>query len=201
MGEKIVGGLALSSLLLFGTWGARKIIAPRAIESVRPIPDFRMTGVTIDTEQPIVKADLIGSPWVANFIFTHCGGPCPLLTAEMARLQKELPKEIKLVTLTVDPDRDTPEVLRQYASRFHADPRRWIFMTGEKGALFKLMYEGFNLPMVEDRQSPSGFRVTHSTKFVLVDSQGTIRGYYGQEGLNSISRLKVDALALLKEQS
>lgn len=195
---KIISGLALSLLVLFAGRQAGKIFFLGSPEPLRPLPDFRMTAVTTKGEGSLGKSDLQGRPWIADFIFTHCSGPCPLLSAEMAELQKDLPKEVRLVTFTVDPDRDNPEVLRKYAARFGADPERWFFLTGEKSALYKLMAEGFNLPIAEDVRAPSGFRVTHSAKFVLVDSNGILRGYYSRDGIRSLKRLRGDALGLIK---
>lgn len=203
MGTRVVGGLGLLTLLLvlLGAVGTLRGRSAGGPEPGREIPEFRMTAVTTRTQGVLEKRSLLGSPWVANFIFTHCAGPCPRLTAEMASLQRDLPREVRLVTFTVDPDRDTPRVLQDYAGRVGADPERWLFLAGKKGDLYRLLYEGFNLPIVEDRGAPSGFRVTHSTKFVLVDSRGRLRGYYGVEEASALARLRRDAVRLLGERS
>ncbi|MBI3292646.1 MAG: SCO family protein [Elusimicrobia bacterium] len=200
MGRRFLSGFILLTglLVLLGTWGARR---PLQSVNLKELPNFTMTGVTAKARTTLGKKDLLGHPWIANFIFTHCSGPCPQLTMEMTRLQSALPRDVRLVTFTVDPDRDTPEVLQQYAQWVGADPKRWVFLRGEKGALYRLMYEGFKLPMVEDRQAPSGFRVTHSLKFVLVDSRGAIRGYYNRDGVQSLTVLQRDVNTLLKEEA
>jgi cytochrome oxidase Cu insertion factor (SCO1/SenC/PrrC family) len=102
------------------------------------------------------KADLEGKVWVASFIFTNCPDECPLMTAEMARLQSDLAHipELRLVSISVDPERDIPAVLSQYADRFDADPERWLFLTGDKQAIYRLARDGFRLGIV-DPSEPS----------------------------------------------
>jgi cytochrome oxidase Cu insertion factor (SCO1/SenC/PrrC family) len=143
---------------------------------------FLITGEGATT---LALSDLAGRPWVADFIFTHCSGPCPLLSAKMAELQRGLPETVRLVTFTVDPERDTLDVLTQYARRFEADTKRWFFVRADKETLYRLVFEGFKLPLMEDPSAPSGYRVTHSSKLVLVDALGRIRQYFdsSEEGL------------------
>ncbi len=127
-------------------------------------------------------AELSGKVWVANFVFTQCAGPCPLLSQRMSRIQTELEDEpdVRFVSFSVDPENDTPEVLSGYAERFNADPERWLFLTGDKTALYRLIKNGFKLAIDDGGQadSPSAGIITHSLRFVLVDRQGRIRGYF-----------------------
>jgi protein SCO1 len=112
------------------------------------VPDFAL----IDQHSRLVrKVDLEGKIWIANFIFTNCPDECPLMTAEMAQLQSDLADvpELYLVSITVDPERDTSAVLSQYAEHFHANPERWLFLTGDKGAIYRLAREGFRLGIVD----------------------------------------------------
>lgn len=104
----------------------------------------------------VSRADLLGKVWVTNFIYTHCPDTCPLQTAHMARLQKDFSseKDFRLVSVTVDPERDTPEVLKEYANRFRADPERWLFLTGKKGAIHELAQKGFRLSVKEVEEKP-----------------------------------------------
>jgi len=130
----------------------------------------------------VESSELAGRVWVADFIFTECAGPCPLLSQRMSRLQdalSELP-EVRLVSFTVDPETDTPEVLTGYAKRWHADAERWLFLTGEKTKLYHLIKDGFKLAVSDGGapDSPEGGIITHSTRFVLVDRQGRIRAYF-----------------------
>jgi len=187
------------ALLLLGWRGTRRGIAGEGLQELWALPDFRMTAVTVERETPLGKDDLLGRPWVANFIYTRCAGPCPLLSAAMAELQETLPEQVRLVSFTLDPDHDGPEALRRYAGRFGARGDRWVFLRGDKGPLYRLMYEGFKLSMAEDPDAPEGFRVTHSTRFVLVDARGVVRGAYDRgEGLDALRR---DARTLLKGAS
>jgi protein SCO1 len=118
------------------------------------VPDFTL----IDQNgRPLRKTDLAGKIWVANFIFANCPDECPLMTAEMAKLQADLADvlELRLVSITVDPEHDTPAVLFQYAERFRADPERWFFLTGDKPAIYRLAREGFRLGVVDPTEPPS----------------------------------------------
>jgi len=119
-----------------------------------------------------------------------------MLTANMARLQKTLPKEIGLLSFTVDPDHDAPEVLTLYARKFSANPQRWFFLTGEKTELIRLVRDGFLLPVVENAAALPGERFAHSTKFVLVDAQGRVRGWYDGDDAASLDKLEADAKRL-----
>lgn len=143
--------------------------------------------------QPFADASVRGGVWVASFIFTRCGGPCPTLCREMALLQEAFRGEVgvRFVTVTVDPDYDTPEVLAAFAARFQADPTRWVFATGAREAVHALARDGFKLGGTED--------VTlHSTRFVLVDGGLRIRGYYDGTDGAAVEALRADLRALLR---
>src|SRR5918995_470212 len=101
--------------------------------------------------RPITLAELKGKVWIANFIYTNCPDTCPIQSAQMREIQAHFKKEkdLRLVSITVDPKRDTPEVLSEYANRFSADPARWFFLTGEKETIYKFAQEGFHLAAVE----------------------------------------------------
>lgn len=132
------------------------------------VPDFELTA---QSGEAIQRKMLDGKIWVADFIFTHCSGPCPRMSAQMSQVQRSV-TGVKLVSFTVDPARDTPQVLAAYAQRFHADPGRWLFLTGPQPTLHMLQREAFKLGNVDGS-------LNHSTRFVLVDRRGRIRGYYG----------------------
>ena len=159
----------------------------------RPLPEFALTAVTVDGASPLTRAELRGRPWVASFVFTRCTGPCPLLTAHMAALQKKLPERVGLLSFSVDPDHDSPELLTTYARRFKADPQRWWFVTGEKTELARLIKEGFLLPVAENAAAAPGERVAHSTKFVLLDRDANVRGWYDGEDPAALEKLAADA--------
>lgn len=165
----------------------------RPLPVLRELPDFALTAVTVDGASPLGRRDLLGRAWIADFVYTRCAGPCPMLTASMAGLQKRVPASVGLLSFTVDPDHDSPEVLTAYARRFSADPRRWSFVTGDRPALARLFREGFQLPVVADPSAPPGLTVTHSTRFVLIDSAARVRGYYDGEDPAALDRLARDA--------
>lgn len=127
--------------------------------------------------------DLRGHVWIANFIFTRCTGTCPTQTANMAKLQQKLleanvvTKSVRLVSISVEPDHDSPQVLAQYARQYKADPNTWRFLTGDRAAVWKLSKEGFRLP-VTNNPSDVGMPILHDSKLVLVDRMGRIRGYF-----------------------
>jgi protein SCO1/2 len=151
-----------------------------------------MTGVTANGPLRLRQKDLLGHPWVADFIFTRCGGPCPLMSGKMEALQRVLPSNVRLVSFTVDPDYDSPAVLQAYAKRFHADPARWIFARAAKDVLFSLMNDGFRLAVSQERGVPAQSRVMHSTKFVLIDAQGFVRGFYDSNAGSFLADLSRD---------
>jgi protein SCO1/2 len=143
-------------------------------------------------------AKLRGKIWIADFIYTNCADTCPLQTADMAKLQERwLPEsDVELVSFSVDPERDTPRVLSRYADRFKADAKRWLFLTGNKKEIARLVEEGFRLAVAP---APHGNHdvIIHSPRFVLVDRQGQIRGYYDNRDSKAMQRLKDDVASLL----
>ena len=117
--------------------------------------------------------NLEGNVWLADFIFTTCSGPCPIMTERMGMVQHDLleTEKLKFVSFTVNPDYDTPDVLKKYAQRFDADVGSWSFVTGKYEQIQELIVEGFKMGDVEEI-------VFHSTRFALVDHEGNLRGYY-----------------------
>jgi protein SCO1/2 len=162
------------------------------------IRDFSLTE---RSGRVVQRSDLSGKVWVAAFIFTRCAGPCTQVSGSMAHLQHDLPagKDIRLVSFTVDPEYDTPQVLRDYAHRFGADPERWLFLTGNRDELYPLIRSSFMLG-VERNEGPNaqpGYEVAHSTKLVLVDSRGHIRGYFDGTDSAELSQLERRLLLLV----
>lgn len=158
------------------------------------VPDFRLTNRDGRT---VARADLAGAPWVADFIFTRCPATCPLLTERLARFESELPDDlgVRLVSFTVDPEHDTPAVLEAYAEQ-HGAPPRWLFLTGPREAIHRLSRDGFKLAVGEQPAGAPGEPIFHSTRFVLVDGQGRIRGYYDALSPEEPERLRRDLEAL-----
>jgi protein SCO1/2 len=166
---------------------------PADLPILGAVPEFSLKA---QDARVVTRAELDGKIWIADFIFTSCAGMCPMMTGEMRRLQEKLPAEVRLVSFSVDPAHDTPEVLAAYAARNGADLNRWVFLTGDKQALYKLSIEGFKLA-VDDTVGTPAEPVTHSSRFALIDRAGKIRGYYGIEDADAMKRLVVDAQRLL----
>lgn len=142
----------------------------------------------------VTKADLLGEPWLACFIFTRCAGPmfCPRVSEQMQILQKRTQGlDIRLVTFTVDPDHDTPEILEVYAERYKADPDRWWFLTGDKDVIYRLIRRSFRMIVDdEDPRRAPGFEVVHSTEIMYVDSKGVVRGRYNAQNDVAMAKLR-----------
>lgn len=142
------------------------------------VEDFSFTNCDGRT---VTKADLLGKPWAICFVFTKCLGPCPVVTRQLKTLQDRLKDaDVKLVTLTVDPARDTPESLLEYAKVNGADLSKWYFLTGDQTAIYGLIHRSFRMPVQEvtgpNRQE--GFEIIHSTNVMLVDKEGVVRGKF-----------------------
>jgi protein SCO1/2 len=153
--------------------------------------------------RPLTSASLRGKVWVADFIFTTCGGACPAMTARMARLRREVPDDVVFVSFTVDPAHDTPEALSRYAASFKADDT-WLFVTGPQKELYGLSTEGFKLAAMEvppEEQKEGDGPFLHSQKFVLVDRSGEIRGYYDSTDEDEMKTLVADLTRLRAERS
>lgn len=154
----------------------------------------------------VTKADLKGKVWIASFVFVRCAGPCPQVTRTMARLQTELgdQAEVRLVTFTVDPAHDNPKELTEYANFHKADKDRWLFLTGPEKEIQRLLEESFKIAAVRNPNAKSvGESIDHSTKLVVVDRKGVIRGYYNGYGdpNDEASRAALDAdLKRLKDK-
>lgn len=142
------------------------------------IEDFSLTE---RSGRKITKKDLLGKPWVACFVFTRCAGPCPRVSGQFYQLQKDLKdSDFRLVTFTVDPKNDTPEVLKRYAESVGADPDKWLFLTGDQKEIFHLIEKSFLMP-VQENTGPArkpGFEVIHTTNVMLVDKEGHVLGKY-----------------------
>lgn len=147
---------------------------------IGPVADFTLTN---QLGKPVTLADLRGHVWVADIIFTRCAGPCPRMTAQMKSLQDTLAADsnARLVTLTTDPDFDSPEILQRYATRFGANPERWIFLTGTKKEIGDLATSSLKLTAIEKdaaaRENPEDLFI-HSTIFVVVDKQARLRAAF-----------------------
>jgi protein SCO1 len=132
----------------------------------------------VDERGQAVNLDALkGNVVVYDFIFTNCTGTCPIMTNNMRALTPKVDKDapVRFVSITVDPARDTPAVLSQYAARVRNDPR-WTFLTGDRDTIVDLSVKGFKLTAGDPM--PGGEPLLHSSKFAVADKQGMIRGYY-----------------------
>ena len=176
-----------------------KLQSKPALPRLSLVPDFTLIE---RTGQKIPLSDLKGKAWIADFIFTNCGGSCPLMSSRMANFQEQLKNEpnILLVSFTVDPERYTPEALKDYAGMYSASASRWLFLTGDKEKLQYLTRDGFHLGVSGDSVSTVE-PIIHSTMFVLIDRQGVIRGYYDSDDNAAMDKLIVDARSLASEKN
>ena len=227
MKQRLLWGFLLFSLAavpIGACWHLLRSRAAPAAPAPLPVhalvPDFTLT----DQEgRPFAAGSLRGRVWIADFIFTSCAGACPVMTGQLSDLQKDLPPEIQLVSITVDPARDIPKVLKSYAARNKADPARWHFLTGPAAVLTPFIQNGFRLSVAEgmspqepvipppdpaDEVGPasggrpegpgSGGGIIHSQRFVLIDRAGQIRGYYDSTDPAKRSKLIQDANFLVR---
>jgi len=200
------GGLALLGLTAVAVLALMALKFRAASEQALPvygqIADFALTNQDGGT---VSLADLHGRVWVADIIFTRCPGPCLKMTRQMKELQEALPPagQARLVTLTTDPDFDTPGVLKAYAQRFGAEPGRWTFLTGTKAQIAKLAIDSLKLTAIaktpEERTSPQDLFV-HSTIFVIADKRGQLRGVFETTGDGiDPAQVKAEILAAVRQ--
>jgi len=165
-------------------------LQPKPLPLMSEAPRFQLT---TQDGAPFDSKSLTGHVWVADFVYTTCTGPCPMMSSQMHQLQAltaETP-DVKLVSITVDPQHDTPPVLAEYAKHFKYDPARWVFLTGDQATL-NTAGLGFKLNSVDGS-------TTHSTRFVLVDRRQQIRGYYLTSDDGFLHRLLHDIRQLERE--
>ena len=163
---------------------ANRAHRPAALPVIGPVAGFTLTN---QDGRVTTLADLSNRVWVADIIFTRCAGSCPIMSKQMESLQDALPpaSRTRLVTLTTDPDFDTPPVLKKYGERFGANSNRWTFLTGTKSEIGQLAANSLKLSAVpvkpEDRQNPADLFI-HSTTFVIVDQHARLRRIFETEG-------------------
>src|SRR5438309_9228538 len=140
----------------------------RTVSAYGSVPEFELTN---QDGKAFGSAQLRGKIWIADFIYTTCPGPCPMISTRMSELQKPLEKtDVHLVSFSVDPAKDTPQVLRGYAERLQAEPGRWDFLTGPQSTIYNLSRNGFKLAVSEGGVE-NGIPV-YSTRMNLVERPG-----------------------------
>jgi protein SCO1/2 len=168
---------------------------PSNLEKISQVPAFQLTD---QAGKSITLEDLKGKIWAANFIFTRCKGPCPITVLRMQDLNTKLKKvrgNVELVTFTVDPEYDTPEILKAFSEPLGADPASWKFLTGTPDAIQKIVVAGLLQPLAKE---PDG-TPAHSSRIVLVDGEGWLRGYHDGLDPEAVQKLMVDIGELLRE--
>jgi cytochrome oxidase Cu insertion factor (SCO1/SenC/PrrC family) len=197
--------IMLAAVVRVALTGGRRpagTVAPNlTLPVLMTVPAFELTE---RSGEPAGTKQLKGKVWIADFIFTNCAGPCPVMTSRMADLQKDLTDEtdLRLISISVDPERDTPEVLSAYAENHKADPHRWWFFTGDRSEIYQLAIHGFKITVREPNQDAEDLgehAILHSNYFVLVDQDARIRGYYDSADSEKMRALLDDARTLLKE--
>jgi protein SCO1 len=197
-------GLLLALLGLMYLLGLAELKHARqtALPVISPVADFTLTN---QDGKVTTLADLTNHVWVADIIFTRCASSCPIMSSQMKSLQEALPPDnkAKLVTLTCDPDYDTPPILKKYGEHYDADFHRWMFLTGTKKELAGLATSSLKLGVTpvlpQDRTEPTDFFI-HSTIFVVVDKQARLRGIFQTEGQDvDWTKIKPQILAAVKQ--
>jgi len=195
-----------------GLLGLALLISFLQINRSRHLPVLRVIGPVADfnlTNQDgylTTLADFSNHVWVADIIFTRCAGPCPRLTGQLRSLQNLLPPDspARLVTLTTDPEFDSPAVLKKYGERFAVDPSRWTFLTGTKNEIAALASGSLKLSAVpvklEDRKSVADLFI-HTTIFVIVDKHARLRGFFetGGEGVDWTNSIQPQLLQSIRQ--
>ena len=194
-----------------GLLGLAVLISFIQINRSRQLPQLPVIGpvaaftLTNQDGQMVTLADLTNHVWVADIIFTRCAGPCPRMTGQMKLLQKFLPSDsaAKLVTLTTDPENDSPDVLKKYGQRFNADFNRWTFLTGTKNEIAALASGSLKLSAVpiklEDQKDVADLFI-HTTIFVVVDKHARLRGFFetGGDGVDWTNSVQPRILATVR---
>lgn len=166
-----------------------------------PLPEFRLNE---RSGKSVGRDDLAGKVWIASFVFTRCTMGCPSVTATMSRLQNDFKiadrDDLRLVTFTVDPERDGTADLKEYARKFHADDTKWLFLTGEEKVVRPLLKEGFKIAADRREKPRPGDEFDHSTKLAAIDKKGRLCAYFdgmagehdpsGQQLERSLNRLR-----------
>lgn len=190
IGAVLAGGLVVTVVLILAGIRRDKPELPELGE----VPAFTLVTEASDTVDQSLFNDKIS---VVDFIFTSCAGICPMMSGRMAWMQEEFRDypSIQLVSFSVDPETDTPEVLTAYGERYGALPGKWTFLTGPKPRIYDITRSGFHLGLDTEGENA----IIHSQKFVLVDGRGAIRGYYDSDSTDTMDSLRDDAIMLARQ--
>jgi len=148
-------------------------------EPLKKIPVFSFTNQLGNT---ISSADVEGKVYVADFIYTSCEASCPMLTTQLTTVQNAVGKDeaFRILSYSLDPENDSVPVLKSFANKFHADDKRWYFLTGPKEQIYTLGTDGYMQSVLDDTSAI----INHTQKLILVDKNSMIRGFYN--GMDSV---------------
>ncbi|HLF17874.1 MAG TPA: SCO family protein [Candidatus Omnitrophota bacterium] len=188
----ILISLAIILFLAFTVYSFVKETQKKSLPILGQVLDLTLTN---DKGEPYRLRSLTGKVWVADFFFTTCSDICPMMTKHMAALSRSFEQinKIRLVSITVNPEYDTANVLAEYAKKQNATDK-WLFLTGERQQITDLVVKSFKLGSMDEP-------IFHSSYFSLVDKHGLIRGYYDGTKQEEINRLFKDAASLIKEKN
>ncbi|MCC7374967.1 MAG: SCO family protein [Verrucomicrobiales bacterium] len=192
------GALLALTMALVTVWEAKR--AGRMTADLPVIHSVASLSVVDQSGGPLALADFRGRPWVVNLIFTRCPGPCAQLTGVMREVQRGLPStsSTRLMSVTSDPDYDTPSILERYAAKFGADTNRWKFVTGDRAEIRRLATQEFLFVLQDkpgDQRTSEEDLFLHSTLMAVVDARGQLRGVV--EGLEPGASRRI--LAMLEQ--
>jgi protein SCO1/2 len=198
--------LLVGMLIVFLAAALPGVVIPTLFcrEEHAPLPDHGTVppfSLIDQTGAPFTDAALRGKVTIVDFVFTRCDNICPVLSMKMARIQEktfDLSRDIKLVSISVDPSYDTPEKLTEYAKKYGADPERWRFVTGPYDKVYETVEKGFMTSMMRVEGAPSGKSVLHQGYFLLLDPALHIRGIYDSDLVNQLDALMRDARYLVR---
>ncbi|MDP6902980.1 MAG: SCO family protein [Verrucomicrobiota bacterium] len=165
----------------------------------------RITPFTLTNQhnRPIGLTNYLGTPWIADIIFTRCPTICPGLTRTLSSLQTELGSGVRFMTLTTDPSHDTPEKLLQFSRLHGQSSTNWNFLTGPKETLMKLAVDDLKLvshPKEKSKQTSPHDLFVHSGNLILVDAEGRVRATFEHDSTNLIKRIRFSLKQLQEEQ-
>jgi protein SCO1/2 len=197
------GGLLVVIVVIFGLFARQQMTTAKSnLPVYSVVRDFSLTN---QNGAVVTLGDLRGKVWVGDIIFTRCPGPCRRMTKEMARLPDLWPKEapVRFVSLTTDPEYDTPIILKRYAEEYKADPERWNFLTGTKKDIVDVAVGSLKLATVdkaaEDRESINDLFI-HATLFVIVDKRGQMRATVESDSPDALTKTREIVEELLRER-
>ncbi|WP_417366009.1 SCO family protein [Flavobacterium beibuense] len=169
-------------VLVFGIWAVKEIgerFSKSDLVEIGPVPSFELTD---QNNKTITDKDYLGKVYVVEFFFSTCPTICPVMNQNMLEIQNEFygKPEFGIASITINPEYDTPKVLKQHAEDLGVKHYNWHFLTGDKDYIFNLAEKGFNLYAGQNDKVPGGFE--HSGLFALVDKDGNIRCREDQYG-------------------